>query len=138
MERTNSAGLISASEGRRFAWTLCSGFAVLAAASVWRGHHDAGLVFGALTAISFTAGAAAPRRLGPVKRGWMAFGEALSTLTSPVFFAAVYFVVLTPMGVLRRTFGRSPLARASHATTYWHRREARTPEDARRSLEHLF
>lgn len=138
MERARPAGLIGAGEGRRFAWTLAGGFAVLAAGGAWRGHSATAVLFGAVAAIALLAGLVAPRRLGPARRGWMVFGEALSKITSPIFFGAVYFVVLTPMGVLRRTFGHSPLARSGNAASYWHRRDARSPEEARQSLERLF
>jgi hypothetical protein len=42
----------------------------------------------------------------------MALGVALSRITAPVFYGVMYWLVITPIGVIRRSVnGRSPLAR---------------------------
>jgi hypothetical protein len=54
-------------------------------------------------------------------------------------FTVLYYVVFTPAGLLRRTFGRSPLKRSSAAAeTFFVDRERDTPEQQRRALEHLY
>lgn len=125
-------------EGRKFAWTLTLGFAVLAALAMWRHRRTTAGVLAGLALLTFLAGALVPTRLGPVERAWQRFGEALSRVTSPIVFTILYYVVLTPMGILRRTFGRSPLARSPDAATFWSPRKSATPEEARRGMEHLF
>ncbi|HEY4217536.1 MAG TPA: hypothetical protein VGM67_10390 [Gemmatimonadaceae bacterium] len=124
--------------GRRFAWTLACAFAALAAIGYWRGRVHSAEVFAVVAAVMLFAGAIIPTQLGPLKRAWRRFGEALSRITSPIFFAILYVIVLTPMGMLRRTLARSPLARTRSAQTFWVRRAVVSREDARRSLEHLF
>jgi hypothetical protein len=61
--------------------------------------------------------------------GWMKIGLAISVVTTPVFMAGVYFLVLTPTGLLMRLFGRNPLKPAREAGSYWVTR----PEGQRRS-----
>jgi hypothetical protein len=124
--------------GRSFGLTLAAGFAVLGAVFAWRGLHLAARVCWSIAAASAAAGLLIPTYLGPVERAWMALGVALSHVVRPVFFTVLYIAVITPAGVVRRTFGRSPVARDPGARTFWHEREARAPEVARRSLERQF
>jgi hypothetical protein len=129
---------LTTAQGRRFALTLALGFAAVGALLRWRGAPGAALVPWGLAALLLLAGLVVPTRLGPVERGWMAFGVALSRVTTPVFYSTLYFLVLTPTALLRRTFGRSPLARDPAAPTYWVDRPPPEPEAARRALEHQF
>ncbi|TVQ63129.1 MAG: hypothetical protein EA378_02225 [Phycisphaerales bacterium] len=72
----------------------------------------------------------------PVRRpmyvGWMLATVPASWLISHALLAAVYYLVLTPIGLVMRAIGRDPLERAIRpdAPTYWVER-APTP-DAKR------
>ena len=129
---------LTAREGRRFAWTLAFGFAALGALAWWRGADLLHLPLLAIAAAALLAGALAPSHLGPASRAWMRLGVALSRITTPVFYSALYFLVVTPTGILRRTLGRSPLRRSRSAATYWIAREPTDAEAARRRLERQF
>jgi len=52
-----------------------------------------------------------PALLGPVFRLWMKFGLAISKITTPLILGIVFFLVITPFGIVMRIFGRDPLAR---------------------------
>ncbi|MCR4340204.1 MAG: SxtJ family membrane protein [Gemmatimonadaceae bacterium] len=117
--------------GRVFAFTMLAGFVFVALIGLWRGMPTLTRVAQALAVISFVAGLAVPGRLEPVRRGWMKLGEAIGRATTPILLAIVYYVVLTPTGILRRVFaGRRP-----PAESYWHPR-APLPDKAR--LERQF
>ncbi len=105
-------------EGRKFALTLAVAFGVLAGVAWWRASPRATLVFGALAGAFALGGLLVPGTLGPVYRGWMAFAHALSRIATPIFMAGVYFLVITPIAVLRRTLGGNPL-RAHRGATGW-------------------
>ena len=79
-----------------------------------------------------------PFLLAPLAGWWMRVATRISSVTTPVILTVVYLVALTPMAWLRRTVGRSPIARARDSSTYWVRRSERSPSDARSSLEHQF
>jgi hypothetical protein len=49
----------------------------------------------------------------------MAFAHALSKVTTPVFMGLVYFLVFTPVGVVRRVLGKNALVRPSVGGSYW-------------------
>jgi hypothetical protein len=89
----------------------------------WRGRPHVAEPVLALGFLLLLAGLVVPERLGPIRRAWMRLGHALSRITAPVFLGAVYFVVLAPVGLLMRMFGRSPLVRPP-APTFWVSRDA--------------
>lgn len=129
---------LSAAEGRRFAFVVAGGFAVLAGLAYLRSRPQAMMVLSAVAGSLAVAGLFVPTRLGPLQRAWMALGVALSRITAPVFYGLLYWVVLTPIGVLRRTVGRSPLERETQATSYWVVRPPQDEEAARRRMERQF
>jgi hypothetical protein len=108
---------------RRFALTVGAAFAVLAGVFIWRGHTLVAAVLGAVAALLILGGIAIPGRLGPVYRAWMGFALAISKVTTPIVMGVLYFVVLTPTGVLRRYLGGNPVRRPPAEPTYWVSRE---------------
>lgn len=71
------------------------------------------LVLGGLAAV-------APNALKPVHKGWMTFGLLANRVTTPVILSIVFFVVISPMGLIRRAMGRDAMARTfdEQAKTY--------------------
>lgn len=118
-------------EGRRFGVTVGLAFLVLAALMAWRGHGTALRVIGALGGSLVLAGLVVPGYLGPVYRTWMQFALLLSKVTTPIFMGVVYFLVITPIGLLRRLVRRTGTEAGS--TGFW---KART--DAPRSMTRQF
>jgi len=93
-------------------------FLVFGALSRWRGHDTAPLVMWTLGGLLVAGGAVVPTALGPVYRAWMGLAGLLSKITTPIFMGVVYYVVLTPVGVVRRMFGHNSLVRP-HDTSAW-------------------
>jgi hypothetical protein len=106
-------------EGRRFALTVGGAFLVLGTISAWRGHHLPPLVMWTLGGALIVAGLLVPGRLSGVHQAWMALARAISRVTAPIIISAMYFVVLTPSGVLMRVFGRNPLRHPEHDGGFW-------------------
>ena len=111
-------------EGRRFGLTVGGAFLLLAVVSRWRGHAIAPWILATLGALLLLAGALLPGRLTPVYRAWMRLGLALSKVTTPIFMGLVYFVVLTPTGLVMRLAGRNPLKAREAEGGFWRRRPA--------------
>ena len=114
-----AATRLTAAEGRRFAFTLAPAFAALAGLIWWRGEPRVALLLIAIGVVLAVAGVAVPRHLGPIQRGWMGMARVISKLTTPIFLGIVYYGVITPTGVLRRTVGRTPLRRPRDVPTCW-------------------
>jgi hypothetical protein len=126
---------LTASEGRRFGLLVGGAFVLLGALLWWRTW-----LFGALVAVVLgtgliAAGLAAPTRLGPVYRGWMALALAISKVTTPILMGVIYFLVLTPTGLIARLFGHRPISRPLGAANYWQMRPA---GEGRGKMDHQF
>lgn len=124
------ARLTSDAAGRRFALTVGGMFVALAAVTWWRGRLEVCVVFGILGALLILAGLTIPTRLGPVSRAWMGMAHLLSRVTTPMFLGIVFFVVVTPVGWLKRLFGSRPLYRPPGSSAWITR-----PPDARRNSQ---
>ncbi len=123
-------------EGRRFGLTVGGAFLALAGVLWWRGRAAGVLVCAALGGALILAGLLLPARLGPVSRAWMGLARLMSRVTTPIFMGIVYFVVLTPIGLLMRLFGKNPIRRPAAEGSFWVRRPA---SDAKRgTMEHQF
>jgi hypothetical protein len=114
----SSPARLSPREGRKFAVTLAAAFGVLAGIAWWRASPRATLVFGAIAGAFALGALLVPGKLGPVYRAWMGFAHALSKVTTPIFMGVVYFLVITPIAIIRRTLGGNPL-RAHRGATGW-------------------
>jgi hypothetical protein len=104
-------------ELRKFGSLVGGAFLVLATIALWR-HKSPTVVrtFGGLGGVLVVAGVVVPRILGPVYTGWMRLALMISKVTTPIFMAVIYFVVLTPTGFLMRMFGWRGLRPASKDT----------------------
>ncbi len=127
---------------RRFGFTLGPALVGMGALLWWRASHR---LAHSLSLAIVLAGAGllvcaivAPRVLRPIERGWMALGHIMGRLTTPVIFSVLWWVVFVPIGIVRRTLSRSPLARRADAPTYWVPRVPVAPELARAAMERQF
>jgi hypothetical protein len=61
-----------------------------------------------------------PRALVLPNRLWMALSKWLSLITTPIILGIIFFLVVMPIGMLKRLFGWDPLRRrAPSAVSYW-------------------
>jgi hypothetical protein len=108
-------------EGRSFGLAFGGILALAGGWWLWRGRFLAvapwTLGLGALLVVLALA---APRVLLVPSRLWLRFGEALSFATTRLVLALVFYLVLTPLGLVRRALGGDPLGRkAAGAGSYW-------------------
>lgn len=81
-------------------------------------------------ALAFLAAAlVAPRVLRPLNLLWFKFGMLLHHVVTPVVMGLLFFVTVTPVGLLMRATGKDPmrLKRDPAAATYWLRRDPPGP-----------
>ena len=85
------------------------------------GNRNAGGPFFAIGALLFLFAAFAPGVLRYVHRPWMTVAFALSWLVTRVILTLLYFLVVTPIGLLQRLCGKRALEFRfkSDETTYW-------------------
>lgn len=121
-------------EGRRFGVTVGLAFLALALVFWWRG-HDVPRAIAGLAALAFLLGGLLlPAYMGPVYRAWMRMGLALSRVTTPVFMSVIFFLVITPFGLVARAVGHRPL-RPRGSDSFWRpRAEGDRKSDLRRQF----
>lgn len=110
---------LSTRERRKFGLTVGIAFLVFAGISQWRRHELAPLILASIGGALVVLGIVLPQILGPVYSWWMGLARVLSKVTTPVFMGIVYFLVLTPVGILRRVFGSTPINARANNGSYW-------------------
>ena len=61
-----------------------------------------------------------PRALIYPNRFWLGIGRLLAAITSPIILGVIFFIVMTPIALVKRLMGWDPLDRRSAArNTYW-------------------
>lgn len=128
---------LSDRELKRFGITVSIPLALLAGLGVWRGHWVVPVILGTLAVGLGGLVLVAPRLLAPVHTVWMAGAHALGRFNTRILMGLVYFLIMTPMGMVMRLLGRDPLDRQLHdRPSYW---VAHTPPpDPRGAMERRF
>jgi carbamoyltransferase len=105
---------------RRFGITVGIALLVLAYVLLLR-HRTAAGVIGTAAVALIAAAALKPTLLKLLHRVWMTASRAIGFVMTAVILTIVFYVVLTPIGLLQRLLGRRPLdlAFVSGESTYW-------------------
>lgn len=123
---------LSVSEGRRFGLSVGVAFGLLAALLAWRSREYPAYVAAALGVSLILGGLLLPTRLGPVQAAWMRLAQLISRVTNPIILSLIYFLVITPVGLLLRAIRGNPLRRRSSQGGFWVQRSAPNSDLKRR------
>jgi hypothetical protein len=126
---------------RRFGRSVGLVLAGIGAVVLWRRDWAMTPLPGALLGVGAALvllGLAAPVLLRPVYRVWMGLAVVLGYVMTRVLLTLVFFLVVTPIGLLRRALGHDTMRRRRDpaASTYWI--EKPPVEDPRRAMERTF
>jgi hypothetical protein len=110
---------LTVAEGRRFSLTVGGAFLLVSAATWCRGLGTITVALGCVGVALVLAGLLVPTHMGPVERAWMRMARAISRVTVPVAMASMYFLAITPVGLLRKAIGSDPLRHVEHEGTFW-------------------
>lgn len=62
----------------------------------------------------------APNLLTPFNKAWMKLGDLMGKVVSPLVLGVIFFVLITPIGLVSRLFGRDELRlKKTNASSYW-------------------
>ena len=102
-------------------------FVVFLIVALWPLKHDEDIRLWslALSIIFFILGILNSKLLTPLNKLWFKFGIFLGVIVSPIIMGIVFFLVVTPTGVLMRLLGKDLLKmdRTKSTSTYWIKRE---------------
>lgn len=86
-----------------------------------------------LGSLLIVLGALVPQSLKQVHDGWMKLGHVLGSINTRILLGLVYYLLITPMGLVMRLMGKDPMHRAfaPEADTYRVVRAARPHQHMR-------
>lgn len=115
---------------RRFGFTVGFVFLLLGCVLLWR-HRSAGWPLVSIGAVLVLAAGLAPLALKWVHGPWMIAALALGWVVTRILLTIVFFLVVTPIGLLQRLFGKRAIEVAfeADAASYWEPRTARPRTD---------
>lgn len=71
----------------------------------------------------------APHVLEPLNRIWYNFGLLLGKIVSPIVLSVLFFVLITPVALITRLFGRDTLLlKKRKVLSYWVAKDSMDPE----------
>jgi len=135
---TGKTGKPQRSDYRKFGVSVGCVLLVFSALMIWLTKPTAAWVLGAAGAFLLLAGLALPAALALPYRAWMGLAHALGWFNTRLLLIVVFFLVLTPLGLLIRLLGKRPLDMKwdPEADSYWIPRE-QSPFDPKRCEKHF-
>jgi hypothetical protein len=114
---------------REFGLLVGAVFSLLGLWWFYRGKFAvAAYVFTIAGVVLVLLGAAFPRLLIIPRKLWMKLAEGMAYVSSRIILSVIFFLVLTPIGVVKRAMGWDPLQRRSGSReSFWHTYPARDP-----------
>jgi hypothetical protein len=119
---------VKAGSDRGFGLVFAGFFALVSALSWYRDHR--GWHYTLPLAVAFLVVAYTyPKMLGPLNRLWLKFGLLLYKVMNPLVLGLLFFVTITPIGLIMRAFGKDflRLRMDRGAKSYWIEREPPGP-----------
>ena len=92
---------------------------VIAALLVWRGRIGRAEVVGGIGVFLLVFGLVHPPLLKYPSAAWWRFSRALGYVNARVLLSIIFFLILTPLGLLWRLTGKDPLARRRRNWLGW-------------------
>ena len=119
--------LVKISSNRSFGFLF---FVVFLAVSLWplKSQGDLRLWAFILSLIFLVLGVLNSKFLTPLNKLWCKFGIFLGSIVSPIVMGIVFFIVVTPIGLIMRFLGKDLLRinKSKFVSTYWINREKQT------------
>lgn len=111
---------------RRFGLLFIVVFAVVGIYAHFKGWGQTSVISlavlsGLIALITITA----PKLLAPFNRLWFELGQLMGRIASPIVLGAIFFLILTPVAIVTRLFGRDELRLKRKAVnSYWIERKS--------------
>jgi saxitoxin biosynthesis operon SxtJ-like protein len=132
-----NAGAVTNMQARKSALTVAVVLLGIAAWNLYRGRTTVVFIFGALGAALVVAGLLVPPAARAFHTAWMRLAVLLGHVNSRVLLTLMYYLAITPYGIVTRLVGRDPLRRRGAGQgSYWV--ERKTTRQTREQFERLF
>ena len=104
----------------KFGWFFSAVFAIITLYSYSQQMNTFAVATNILCVFFMAATFSAPQLLTPLNRLWYSLGMLLGKVISPIVLGAMFFVLITPIAIITRLFGRDELKlKKSFVQSYW-------------------
>jgi hypothetical protein len=104
----------------KFGWFFSAVFTAVAGYSYWKGLNTVVLVALIVATLFAATTLFMPQILAPLNRLWYGLGMLLGKIVSPVILGIIFFVLITPVSLITRLFGRDELRmKKRHVVSFW-------------------
>ena len=104
----------------KFGWFFSAVFAMIALYSYSQQLNTLAVATTIVFVLFAAATFSSPQLLTPLNRLWYALGMLLGKVISPIVLGAMFFVLITPIALITRLFGRDELKiKKSFVQSYW-------------------
>jgi hypothetical protein len=112
---------VKGSSDRSFGFVMAGFFALVAVIPVIRDHGSVRWWAVGVALVALATALLWPSALAPLNRLWFKLSLLLNRIVSPVALGLLFFVAVTPIGLLMRLFGQDPLRLRMDpkAQSYW-------------------
>jgi hypothetical protein len=119
-EQRSHAAPVTMGSNRGFGLVMAGAFAVVALLPLWGGGAVRPWAL-ALAVLFAVAALIYPPCLQPLNRLWFRFGLVLHRVMTPLIMGIMFYVVITPMGLIMRAFGYDGMGmkRKKGVSSYW-------------------
>lgn len=84
------------------------------------GLHFGAMAFYATSSLLLLISFLVPRLLTPFNKAWFWLGQTLGKIVSPFILGIIFFLLITPIALLGKLFGRDELRlKKRHISSYW-------------------
>jgi hypothetical protein len=128
---------VSNKQARKTALIVAAVLALIAVWNIYRGRFNIVIILGANAVLLTVIGLFVPVAARGFHRVWMGIAGVLGYVNSRILLTILYYLLLTPYGLISRLFGRDPLdRRGASRDTYWVKREK--TRQTQQQFERLF
>lgn len=113
---------------QKFGWFFAAVFALGGAYGIWKNYPQWAISLFVLAAVFAAVTLIAPKALAPLNRLWFGLGLLLGRIVSPIVLGLIFFMLITPVALVTRIFGRDELRlKKRQIASYWINREPSGP-----------
>lgn len=116
---------------RKFGF-LFGGIFLLIFAWHWYHANQGSLLWGLIAGVFFSAAWLLPRLLKVIYIPWMIMTNGLGFIVTHILLVVLFYVVLTPLGIIMRLTGRDAMNRKWSVDSYWIEHDKADPSDMER------
>jgi len=105
---------------KKFGYFFSVFFTLIALYSYWQDLKNLAITSATLSFLFVAVTLVAPKVLSPLNRAWYELGMLLGKIVSPIVLGAIFFLMITPISLITRLFGRDELKiKKLSVQSYW-------------------